>query len=154
MLSGICFAAGYNITHKDYKWSAEDIGRRPAFDKEFDEMLYGKYPFVGADAASAYYIDISSCDYKIDGGVATLSCLVYNTGGGANPDGTPAKVHMIIYRFDTYTADGERQIILRSVVSSKTGENITQHTLKYDNGFLKALFWRTAQYSHLSQYLD
>lgn len=154
VLSGYCMASGYDITNKDYSWEAEDYYRRPALDKELTEMLYGKYPFVGADEASAYYIDPTSCDYKIHDGIATLVCLVYNTGGGANPDGSPAKVNMTTYEFDTYKANEIRQISLKSVVKTRTGENITQRTLKYDNGFLKALFWRTAKYSNLSRYLD
>lgn len=139
-----------DITNKHYDKSKPYEGTIPVDRNEF---LYGKYPEIGADNATPYYLDISSCTYWINGGVATVSCIVYGTGRGANLDGTPAKVYTMNYKFDTYKSKEGRKIILKSVIG-KNGENIAQHSFKWDNGFLLHLFWQAAKYSELEKDLD
>ncbi len=111
------------------------------------EPLYGKYPMAGANEATAFYLDPSSCYYTIDGNKATMECLVYGTGGGAAPEGGPAFLTQYTFTFQTYKKDGRRRIVLRSAVSkSRQGRisDCTQSMLKYDDGFLGHLFWMVA----------
>lgn len=154
LVANVCFAS-YNITNSNHDLLKPYWGIIPMNEEEHpDRMLYGNYPIVGASEPSAYYIDPSSCNYYIDGDYAIVGCLVYNTGGGANPDGSPAKVTPAIYKFRTFSMNNTRIIMLDSVVLQKTGENITKSMVKWDNGFLKRLFWKSAYYADLSQYLD
>ena len=88
----------------------------------------------------------------LKGGVATVACIVYGTGRGVKPDGT-ISTYPINYQFDTYKNKDGRKIFLKSVIG-KNGENIAQHSFKWDNEFLLHLFWQAAKYSELKKNLD
>lgn len=113
-----------------------------------------KYPLVGASAGATFYIDNKSCTYWIDGNIATLACIVYSGGRGATPDGKPAKISKPIhFQFNTYKTKGGRKIFFKSVNGESSGDNF-EYWLEWDNGFLLGLFWKTARYSGLNNYLD
>ena len=121
-------------------------------DLSFYDTLYGKYPLVGADEPSAYYLDTTSCYSHIDGNVATVSCIVLATGGGALAGGNPAMITPETYIFKTYKKKNKRVIILGSR-SNKDREiygNINADKDKY----LYALFWRAAGITGINHVLD
>ncbi|MCH3951816.1 MAG: hypothetical protein LKE33_12920 [Acidaminococcus sp.] len=74
----------------------------PASQLPYSDMLYGKYPLVGANDASTFYLDTTSCYAASDGNIATLSALVYSPYGGAQSDGSPAHLSKITFVFKTY----------------------------------------------------
>ena len=115
--------------------------------------LYDVYPMVGADEASAYYLDTSSCTYSIDGNKAYPSCLVYATSGGVGADGGPAKLTQHVITFETFkNRNGKRIIRLQSeIVRDK---DIAVDARRYDDGFLWSLFWTVAGESGLRNSLD
>ena len=162
-LSGLCWAEkGYDITNTVQKLGSEYRYRlMPVTDEDTKKWLpafktlYGRYPAVGRDAISIYYLDPSSCTYTVNADIATFSCLVYDKFTGQNPDGTPVKAGMSTYRFATQkTADNIRKIYLLSVIDNVSGENVTKRAVALDNGFLKSLFWNVAHRTNLNQYLD
>ncbi|MBP8598468.1 MAG: hypothetical protein KBI24_04525 [Selenomonas sp.] len=119
--------------------------------------LYGKYPMVGANEASAFYLDQSSCYYTIDGNVATLGCLVYGTGGGVAPSGGPGSLTQYTFTFQTYKKNGKRKVVLCKAVSKgRTGvtRDCTDSMIKYDDGFLMNMFWMVANTTGLKASLD
>ena len=159
MVSANGIADGIDITNKK-----EDIhnmwGIVPSYPmkdrRERDNYLYAdkNFPVCGVDTATVYFMDVKSCTYYIDNGVAYLSCIVYAGGGGADKNGNPAKVSPNTYRFSTYKTSNGRVIRFLSCVVGRTGENISAKEYKYDNGFLLGLFWRIAGVTDLSKYLD
>lgn len=118
-----------------------------------NDVLYGKYPCVGASEASVYYLDTKSAYAHTDGDVATISCIVLNTGGGAAPDGGPAFLSPSTYVFKTYKQKKKRVIILESLTDS-------QGTVRFSNvdatkdKYLYALFWRVAGITGMNHFLD
>lgn len=82
------------------------------------DTLYGKYPCVGANEWSVYYLDTTSAYAHTDGNVATLSCIVLNTSSGANPDGSPAKVYSSTYIFKTFKQKKKRIITLENLTTA------------------------------------
>ena len=147
----ICFAEDMllDITDKHYNKSRPYEGTIPVDRNGF---LYGKFPEIGTDNATPYYLDTSSCTYWVKDGVATVACIVYVTGRGVKPDGT-ISTYPINYQFDTYKNKEGRKIFLKSVIG-KNGGNTAQHSFKWDNGFLLHLFWQAAKYSGLEKNLD
>ena len=137
------------VNDKHYNKNKPHGGKIPVDRNGF---LYGKYPEIGADSATPYYLDTSSCTYWVKGGVATVACIVYGTGRGAKPDGTPAKVYPINYQFDTYKTKKGRKIFWK--VTGNYDKNAVQHIFKWDNVFLLHLFWQAAKYSGLEKDLD
>lgn len=117
------------------------------------DMLYGTYPFVGANEGQAFYLDTSSCYATTDGNIATLSAMIYATGGGAAPWGGPAKLTPETFVFQTYKHQGKRIIKLKSATTAN-GQNFTSDAIRYDEGFNNYLFWQIAKYTGMSQYLD
>lgn len=143
-----CFAANVSNDITDRTWNGNyDTGVIP---KKDDGKW--KYPFVGASAGETYYLDHTSCTYWINGGVATVACIVYLGGRGAAPDGGPAKITPFTFQFDTCKIKGKRKIFLKSVIFKNSEER--DGWLKRDNGFLLNLFWEVSKYSGLSKYLD
>lgn len=119
--------------------------------------LYGKYPMVGANEASVFYLDPSSCYYTIDGNIATLGCLVYGTGGGAAPGGGPAFLTQYTFTFQTYKKHGKRKVVLCNAVSqgrNGSTRDCTDSMKKYDDGFLMNVFWMIADTTGLKPSLD
>ena len=112
--------------------------------------LYGEYPFVGVDDASAYYLDPSSCYYSIEGDKAILGALVYATAGGAMPDGGPAKLGKCTVTFATYREDGERVIETEGLLPK-----ISKYSRVEDSQeFYDSLFWTIAETTGLASGLD
>ena len=162
-LSNICLAEnGYDITNKTQQ-KPENYGMQPWPNHPYD--LYDKYPTLGGEDGFIYWLDTSSCNYNINGGIATVGAGVFAGGDrGVYPDGT---VHLrtYVYKFDTYKVNGIRKIILKSVIQTKDdvgyphrvttmNEDITQMEYEIDDGLLLYIFWQAAKYSGLSKYLD
>lgn len=143
---------GYDISNSDWDHTYQGIIPKHAINDR--DYAYGKYPLVGASEAGTYYLDTSSCTYYIDGNVAVVSCIAYKGSGGAAPDGSPAKMSPDTYKFATAKQDGQRVIFLLSIAKNSNGDDETQWILKQDNGYLKNLFWETADHSGLSKSLD
>lgn len=148
MLMGIIFAMVALFP------TCEAGGRLPVDKCAGDHKpLYDIYPMVGADEASVYYLDTSSCTYYIDGDKAYPSCLVYATGGGAAPDGGPARLTQDIITFETYkNKHGKRIIKLQSEITGN--KDVSAAARRYDAGFLSQLFWIVAEESGLDDNLD
>lgn len=116
-------------------------------------MLYGSYPFIGADEAQSLYLDTSSCYATTDGKVATLSAMIYATGGGAAPWGGPATLTPSTFVFQTYKHRGKRIIKLKSATTTN-GQDFTSSAIRHDEGFNNYLFWQIAKYTGMAKYLD
>ena len=133
-----------NRTHNPNK----DVGNIPLKDDG-----KWKYPLVGASSGATYYLDTTSCTYWVNKNVATASCIVYTGGGGAAPDGGPARVSPTNIQFDTYKSKSGRKIFLKSIDGETKGKNF-EYWLEWDNGFLLSLFWKVSKQSGLKKYLD
>lgn len=149
---------GVDISNKEYNPSVEfkKVARQP--DTRRGDRLNYLYlkkdiPFCGVSEAGVYYIDLTSCNYFIEDGVAYVNCIVYAGSGGADAYGNPGKVAKSTYRFSTYKNQGERYIRLLSCVDNN-GRNITNEEYENDNGFLLSIFWKAADRVGISQYLD
>ena len=112
--------------------------------------LYGKYPFVGVDDASLYYLDPTSCYDSIEGDKAILGALIYATGGGAMPEGGPAKLGKCTVKFTTYTKDGERVIETDGLVPKAS----KYETVEDSQEFYRSLFWTIAETTGIARDLD
>lgn len=149
---------GVDITGKRYDMRVEykKVPRQPIPDMpERENYLYLNHniPICGVDEATVYYLDLTSCNYYAEDGVAYISCIVYAGSGGADAYGNPDKIAKKTYRFSTFKNAGQRKIRLLSCVD-KNGENVTANEYKWDNGFLYSIFWKTADRLGISQYLD
>jgi len=149
---------GVDITGKRYDMRVEykKVPRQPIPDMpERENYLYLNHniPICGVDEATVYYLDLTSCNYYAEDGVAYISCIVYAGSGGADAYGNPGKIAKKTYRFSTFKNAGQRKIRLLSCVD-KNGENVTANEYKWDNGFLYSIFWKTADRLGISQYLD
>lgn len=149
---------GVDITGKRYDMKVEykKVPRQPQPDMpERGNYLYlnRNIPICGVDEATVYYLDLTSCNYYVEDGVAYVSCIVYAGSGGADAYGNPAKIAKSTYRFSTFKNAGQRNIRLLSCVN-KNGENVTAYEYKWDNGFLYSIFWKAADRVGISQYLD
>ena len=149
---------GVDITGKRYDMRVEykKVPRQPIPDMpERENYLYLNHniPICGVDEATVYYLDLTSCNYYAEDGVAYISCIVYAGSGGADAYGNPGKIAKKTYRFSTFKNVGQRKIRLLSCVD-KNGENVTANEYKWDNGFLYSIFWKTAARLGISQYLD
>ena len=149
---------GVDITGKRYDASVEYkmVPKQPQPDmSERGNYLYLNHniPICGVSEAAVYYLDLTSCNYYVEDGVAYVSCIVYAGSGGADGQGNPAKIAKKTYRFSTFKNNGQRNIRLLSCVD-KNGENVTAREYKWDNGFLYSVFWKSADKVGLSQYLD
>lgn len=118
-----------------------------------DEVLYGKYPCVGANEPSAFFLDTTSAYAHTDGNVAKLSCIVLSTGGGVGPDGGPGIVSPSTYVFKTYKKKKKRVIILESLTDS-TGTVRFSNVDASKDKYLYALFWRVAGITGMNHFLD
>ena len=79
--------------------SEDDSRAIPQID---NRLLYGKYPLVGVDNATCYYLDTTSCtSYQVEDKYI-IACIVYNTGGGY-----PPKVTSAIYKFSIRKVNDE-----------------------------------------------
>lgn len=152
---------GYDITNKDYSGVYKAGCTEPKSPNSDPSQLksnymYGDYnfPVAGVTEYGLIFLDISSCSYYVDNGAAYVSCLTYYGGGGSDGNGNAAKHSPKTFKFCTYKANGIRVIKFLSAINPKTGHDSTADTYKWDNGFLKSLFWSAAYYSELSQYLD
>ena len=152
---------GYDITNKDYSGVYKAGCTEPKSPNSDPSQLksnymYGDYnfPVAGVTEYGLIFLDISSCSYYVDNGAAYVSCLTYYGGGGSDGNGNAAKHSPKTFKFCTYKANGIRDIKFLSAINPKTGHDSTADTYKWDNGFLKSLFWNAAYYSELSQYLD
>ena len=149
---------GVDITGKRYDMRVEykKVPRQPIPDMpERENYLYLNHniPICGVDEATVYYLDLTSCNYYAEDGVAYISCIVYAGSGGADAYGNPGKIAKKTYRFSTFKNAGQRKIRLLNCVD-KNGENVTANEYKWDNGFLYSIFWKTADRLGISQYLD
>lgn len=149
---------GFEITGKEYNPRVEykKVSRQPdARWRERDNYLYlnKELPVCGVDEAGIYFLDLTSCNYYIEDGVAYVSCIVYAGSGGADAYGNPGKIAKSTYRFSSYKTSDGRHIRLLSCVD-KNGRNVTEREFSFDNGFLIATFWRAADKVGISQYLD
>ena len=150
VLPTICFAQtiSNDITDRTRDFR-KDIGNVPLED---DGKF--KYPLIGASAGATFYLDTTSCTYWITENVATTACIIYIGGRGASPDGGPAKLSKSIhFQFDTYKTKNGRRIFFKSINGESNGESF-DYWLKWDNGFLLSLFWKSARYSGLDKYLE
>lgn len=152
---------GYDITNKDYSGTYKagcTVPKSPNSDpsRVKENYMYGDYnfPVAGVTEYGAIFLDISSCSYYVDNGVAYVSCLTYYGSGGSDGNGNAAKHSPKTFKFCTYKGDNGRAIRLISAINPKNGSDSTENEYKWDNGFLKSLFWNAAYYSKLSQYLD
>ena len=115
-----------------------------------EEPLYGEYPFVGIDDVSAYYLDPTSCYDSIEGGKAILGALIYATGGGAMPEGGPAKLGKCTVRFTTYRENGERVIETDGLVPKASKYSNVEDSQE----FYAFLFWTIAETTGIARDLD
>lgn len=112
--------------------------------------LYGKYPFVGIDDASLYYLDPTSCYDSIEGNKAILGALIYATGGGAMPGGGPVKLGKCTVKFTTYRKDGKRVIETDGLVPKSSKYEKVEDSPEFYN----SLFWTIAETTGIARYLD
>ena len=150
---------GIDITDKDYNPYVEykRVAKLPqAYYRERENYLYlnREIPLCGVDEGATYYLDLTSCNYYIEDGIAYVNCIIYAGGGGADQYGNPAKIAKCTYRFSTYKNGNKRYIRLLSCVNDNYGTNTTVREYEMDNGFLKSIFWKSAGKVGLSQYLD
>ena len=161
LLSVATANVGYDITNKDFSGTYKSGYTEPKSPNSStsqlkDNYMYGDYnfPVAGVTEYGLIFLDISSCSYYIDNNVAYVSCLTYYGGGGSDGNGNFAKHTPKTFKFSTYKANGIRVIKFLSSVNPKTGQDSTADSYKWDNGFLKSLFWNASYYSELSQFLD
>jgi len=159
MVSSTAFAS-YDITNphpSEYRqYGAVSLTPDGSKAEKFEYMYSNHdYPIVGiAEGTSGYYLDKKSCTYKIENGVAYVSCLVYTAGGGADPYGNAGKYTPYVYKYSTYLIDAEtRKIFIDSIENTNTHEDRTGSFYRDDNGYLNGLFWKVCKYSGLSQYM-
>ena len=79
---------GVDITGKRYDMRVEykKVPRQPIPDMpERENYLYLNHniPICGVDEATVYYLDLTSCNYYAEDGVAYISFIVYAGSGGA-----------------------------------------------------------------------
>lgn len=152
-------STAYDITnlgqiHSNHGEGTKATILRPSENSKNNYLYNNKnFPICGGDPGSIFYLDLKSCNYFIQDGVAYISCLIYCTGGGVGPNGGPAKVTTRTIRFATYKSN-KRVIKLLSCIDDKTGENITKFVYDYDGDFLRGLFWQVAKHLNINQYLD
>lgn len=159
MMSSTAFAS-YDITNphaSEYiSYGAVSLTPDPSKEDKYEYMYANhEYPIVGIEeGTSGYYLDKKSCTYRIENGIAYVSCLVYTAGGGADAYGNAAKYTPYIYTFSTYMLDAEtRKIFIDKVENANTHEDWTYRFYQYDNGYLKGLFWKVCRYTGLSQFM-
>ena len=152
---------GYDITNKDYSEAYKNgytVPKTPDSDSSHPKKnyMYGDYnfPVAGVTEYGQIFLDISSCSYYVDNGIAYVSCLTYYGSGGSDGNGNAAKHTPKTFKFCTYKGDGVRTIRFLSAINPKSGKDSTDSEYKWDNGFLNSLLWNAAYYSELSQYLD
>ena len=131
-----CQAEGNNIIEM---WQKPDKTESKIVPQVDNRPLYGKYPLVGADNASGYYLDTSSCTAYQDGEKYIIACIVYSTSSGS-----PPRVSQSTYKFDVHKFDDNFIVGLESINDSAEE---AQQMLQYDNGYLRFLFLQAAKYS-------
>lgn len=131
----VCYAEGYNLF--DMYQKPDQAGTIPKMDYQ---PLNGKFPLVGADEATSYFLDSSSCTWYQNGNNFIIACLVYSANGGL-----PPKVKPLTYKFNVYKAEIDYGATLISINDS---EESAQQQLNFDNGYLRFLLLQAANFSN------
>ena len=118
----------------------------PLVDLVYSDPLYNRYPCIGADDKSTYYIDTTSCYATTDGNIAKLSCIVLYTTKGSS------ELSSSTYVFNTFKEKKKRKIILESM--AKNGKVELSNIDANKDDYLYALFWRIAGITNMNHFLD